>query len=69
MNRKELKRFWKRFVYTYSGCKDDKEYLEFTEKAKKAALLFAIYTMDVEHHKGINAVVDSLIIKRRVFDW
>ena len=42
---------------------------EFTEKAKKAALLFAIYTMDVEHHKGINAVVDSLIIKRRVFDW
>lgn len=69
MKKNELKRFWKQFAYTYSGCKNENEYLKFTEKAKKAALLFAIYTMDVEQHKGVNAIIDSLIIKKRVRRW
>lgn len=69
MKEKELQRFWKQFAYTYSGAKTEKEYIDFMTKAKKASLLFAIYTMDVENHKGLTAFVDSLLIIHHVKNW
>lgn len=69
MNVKQLKRFWVAFAHAYSESKTEDDYINFTEKAKKAALLFAIYTMDVEHHKGIDYILDSIIIMHRVCRW
>lgn len=69
MNKNQLKRFYKQFVYTYADCKTEDDFIKFTEKAKKAAILFAIYTMNVEHHKDIDLLFDSILIIKRVLSW
>ena len=69
MNSKQLKRFWKQFVYTYSGCKTEEEYTQFAEKARKSCLLFSIYTMDVEHYHGVTAFLASVVIKHLSYKW
>jgi len=62
MNLKQLKQFWNQFVIDYIGKDDKTSIKEFEKKARKACLLFAIYTMDVEHYTGFTAFLASFII-------
>lgn len=63
MNMRTLKKFWDQFVISYTGYTSKDKIKEFNKKARKACVLFTIYTMDIEHYTGFKAIVASLLAK------
>lgn len=63
MNMRTLKEFWQYFVYAYTGDRSEENFKAFTKKARKACVLFTIYTMDIEHYTGFKGLLASLLVK------
>lgn len=69
MNGRQLNRFYDAFVRAYLGSDDKEQIKTFNKKARRACLLFSIYTIDVEHYTGLANIFASIVIRDLSFGW
>lgn len=69
MNGGQLNRFYNAFVRAYAGTDDKSEIERFNRNARRACLLFSIYTIDVEHYTGLANIFASIVIRDLSLGW